>query len=206
MSVLVTFVYSHCFSTLNGCTGVGASATTGLVGLTGLRAAVSAADLVGLRPVTETVLATALGLQAGEESSASTKEGTRARPNEEDTDGEGGGGGCGSTVCMLSGALSAFPLLVGLVHGWLRALGAWWSGVRSRGLRRGERACCALYCGRLELVGERFSEMQWTDREVHGSMVGAGNDTGWFGAATYGRKVSVEDRWRGVELGWQYHG
>ena len=63
----------------------------------GLRAAASAADLVGLRPVTEMVLATALGLLAGEgvvgmvgeeESSASTKEGLRARPNEEGTDGD----------------------------------------------------------------------------------------------------------------------
>ena len=91
-----------------------------LVGSTGLRAAASAADLVGLRPVTETVLATALGLQVGEavvgmvvgeESSASTKEGMRARPNEEGTDGDDDG--CGSMVCMLSGALSAFPCSLG---------------------------------------------------------------------------------------------
>lgn len=73
------------------------SAITELVGSMGLRAAASAADLVGLRPVTEMVLATALGLLAGggvvgmvgeEESSASTKEGLRARPNEEGTDGD----------------------------------------------------------------------------------------------------------------------
>jgi hypothetical protein len=105
---------------------VEASAITGLVGSTGLRAAVSAVDLVGLRPVTETVPATALDLQvgeavvgmvAGEGSSASTKEGKRARPNEEGT--ECDDDGCGSTVCMLSGALSAFPLLVGLVASML---------------------------------------------------------------------------------------
>jgi len=103
-------------------------------------------------------------------------------------------------VCMLSGALSAFPLLVGLVHGRLCAWSSWWTG-GSEGLQGGERACCALYCGRLELVGERFSGMQWTDRELHGSMAGAENDTGWLWAATYGRKVSVPDRWSGVELG-----
>ncbi len=104
------------------------SAITELVGSMGLRAAAaSAADLVGPRPVTEMAPATALGLLAGEgavgmvagvaqeESSGSTKEGTRARPNEEGTDGEVDG--CGSTVCMLSGALPAFPLLV--VHGFL---------------------------------------------------------------------------------------
>jgi hypothetical protein len=148
------------FSAVNGCTGVEASAITGLGGSMGLRAAASAADLVGRRPVTETVPAMALGLQAGEavvgmvageELSASTKEeGMRARPNEEGTDDDEVD--CGSTVCMLSGALSAFPLLVGLVHRWSCALGSWWSG----GLRGGLRACCALYCGRLELVGERF--------------------------------------------------
>lgn len=116
-------LFSTIFSAVNGCTGVEASAITDLVGSTDLRAAASAADLVGLRPVTEMVPATALGLQVegavvgmvvGEESSASTKEGMRARPNEEGTDGDDDG--CGSTVCMLSGALSAFPLLVGLVH------------------------------------------------------------------------------------------
>jgi len=105
--------------------GVEASAITDLVGSMDLRAAVSAVDLVGLRPVSETDPATALGLQAeeavvgivaGEESSASTKEGMRARRNEEGTDGDEDG--CGSTVCMLSGALSAFPLPVGLVHRW----------------------------------------------------------------------------------------
>lgn len=72
------------------------SAITELVGSMGLRAAASAADLVGLRPVTEMVPATALGLLAGEgvvgmvageESSASMKEGLRARPNEGGTDG-----------------------------------------------------------------------------------------------------------------------
>ena len=100
MSVLVTLIYFHYCSTLNGCTGVEASASTDLVGSMGLRAAASAADLLGLRRATETdpAPATALGLQAevgevvvgmvaGEESSASTKEGTRARPNEEGTDG-----------------------------------------------------------------------------------------------------------------------
>ena len=57
------------------------------------------------------------------------------------------------------------------------------------GERGGERACCALYCGRLELVGERFSGMQWTDREVHGSMADAGkDDTGRLRAATCVKK------------------
>jgi len=134
------------FSAVNGCTGVEASAITDLVGSTDLRAAASAVDLVDLRPVMETVPATALdlrvgevvGMVAGEESSASTKEGLRARPNEEGT--ECDDDGCGSTVCMLSGALSAFPLLVGLVHRYLVLIG------RSRGGLRGGESGFVAHC------------------------------------------------------------
>ena len=131
----------------------------------GLRAAASAAaDLVGPRPVTEMVPATALDLLAGagegvvgmvarvagEESSASTKEGMRARPNEEGIDSDEDG--CG---WLWIDGLYAFRCALGIPL----ARCAWVLGVESPGcggLRGRERACCALYCGRLELVGERF--------------------------------------------------
>ena len=120
---------------LDGCTGAEGSATTDLVGSMDLRAAASA-DLVGLRPITDPAMASDLQPVGIVESSASTKEGTRVRRNEEGTDDEdddddddddddgmivvmmvvGCGCGCGSTVCMLPGARAFGILLVGLVH------------------------------------------------------------------------------------------